>query len=272
METRKIAEFQKTVWNFYEARGRHGLPWRLPEADGSFDPYKILVSEVMLQQTQVPRVLPKYEEFLAKFPDVGSLARTKLGDVLAVWGGLGYNRRAKFLWQAAQKIEQDFAGIFPQEAAELQKLPGIGSNTAGAIIAYSFNWPEIFIETNIRTVFIHHFFEDKKGVSDKEIVELVEKTIDKSEPRLWFWALMDYGSFLKQTVGNLNKASKSYAKQSKFKGSRRQLRGEIIRQLLAEPAGKTGFTISDERLEAVLTELVREGLIEQHSKIYSISR
>lgn len=272
MDARKIAEFRKTVWDFYREHGRHELPWRLPEVDGSFDSYKILVSEVMLQQTQVPRALPKYEEFLAKFPNVSSLARAKLGEVLAVWNGLGYNRRAKFLWLAAQTIEQKYAGTFPRTAQELQKLPGAGPNTAGAIVVYSFNQPEVFIETNIRTVFIHHFLKDQRDISDKVILELAKETLDYEWPRVWFWALMDYGSYLKQTVGNLNWASKSYAKQSKFAGSRRQLRGTIIRALLEKPykADELAKLLPDERLPAVAAELADEGLIRKTGERFSL--
>lgn len=274
MKAREVAAFRQTVWDFYREHGRHDLPWRVAESDGSFDPYKILVSEIMLQQTQVPRVIPKYQEFLAKFPNVQILAAANLGEVLAVWNGLGYNRRAKFLWQAAQKIEQSFSGTFPRTVPELQKLPGVGPNTAGAIIVYSFNQPEIFVETNIRTVFIHHFFQGQTQVSDKDILLLVAKTLPDEErkERRWFWALMDYGNYLKQTVGNVNQASKSYAKQSKFAGSRRQLRGAIIRVLLEKPRRQDELMtmLPDERLATVLAELTREGLIRQTGKRFSV--
>jgi A/G-specific adenine glycosylase len=317
MDERTRAEFREAVWDFYHDHGRHDLPWRLPEADGSFDPYKILVSEIMLQQTQVPRVILKYEAFLAKFPDVKSLAVANLGEVLSAWNGLGYNRRAKFLLSAAQKTMRDFGGTFPADAAELQQLPGVGANTAGAVAVYAFNQPAAFIETNIRTVFIHHFFGEQKrnprhqtrhsrrggnlvdnlslraaytstgspvkpgmtvqketGVSDSVILELVGETLDREQPRIWFWSLMDYGSFLKQTVGNLNRASKSYAKQSKFAGSRRQLRGAIIRMLLERSctAAELAAALPDERLDAVLAELTREGFLRQTGKRFSIAR
>src|SRR5581483_10081855 len=114
MNTRQRESFQQTIWQFYEAHGRHDLPWRLPAADGSFDPYTILVSEIMLQQTQVPRVMPKYSEFLATFPTAEALASVPLGPVLGVWNGLGYNRRAKFLWSAAKAITHEWQGVFPK--------------------------------------------------------------------------------------------------------------------------------------------------------------
>jgi A/G-specific adenine glycosylase len=272
MEARKIAVFRQTVREFYRQHARHDLPWRLSELDGSFDPYKILVSEVMLQQTQVSRVVPKYASFLKTFPTIQALTAAPLGDVLAAWNGLGYNRRASFLWRAAQMIVDDWSGSFPTSVQELQKLPGVGANTAGAVAAYSFNLPEVFIETNIRTVFIHHFFKDQVDIPDAEIRQLVTETIDKQNPREWYWALMDYGAFLKQTVGNLNRSSKSYAKQSKFVGSARQLRGAVIRELLDEPRTKAELAaaLPDERLETVLANLSREGLIRQTGERFSV--
>ena len=254
-------EFLEALWGFYARSGRGDLPWRLPESDDGFDPYKIMVSELMLQQTQVSRVVPKYEAFLERFPNAKTLAAAELGDVLRAWQGLGYNRRAKFLWQAAQAVTA--LGVFPATPDELVKLPGVGANTAGAIAAYAYNQPVVFVETNIRTVYIHHFFADRSGIADKEILALVEQTVDREQPREFYWALMDYGSHLKATVGNLNNASKHYAKQSAFHGSRRQLRGQVLRVLSAKalPLGKLQALITDDRLEAVLLELVRESLV-----------
>ena len=273
MDERKVVEFKETVWDFYHDHGRHDLPWRLAEADESFDPYKILVSEIMLQQTQVSRVIPKYVQFLGRFPNISSLAIAPLGDVLTLWNGLGYNRRAKFLLHAAQKIVQEFGGNFPTNMNELQRLPGVGMNTAGAVASYAFNQPLVFIETNIRTVFIHHFFKDEVDIPDIAIRTLVEQTLDREHPREWYWALMDYGSFLKQTVGNLSRASKSYVRQSKFTGSRRQLRGAIIRVLLSKSYTRMALVseLPDERLDAVLTELINEGLIHQDGEHFSVA-
>jgi A/G-specific adenine glycosylase len=255
--------FQTTVREYYRVHGRHDLPWRLPEPGGRFDPYKVIVSELMLQQTQVSRVIPKYEAFLGRFPTVSSLAKAPLADVLRAWSGLGYNRRAKFLHQASQIITDDYNGEFPQDPAALQTLPGIGPNTAGAILAYAFNEPVIFVETNVRTVFIHHFFHDQTGISDKTILELVSQTLDRRQPREWYWALMDYGSCLKQTVGNPNRRSRQYTAQSKFEGSRRQIRGQIIKLLGSNAYTKANLRqqIPDDRLESVIDELLQEGLI-----------
>lgn len=232
------AGFKKLIYDHYKKQGRN-LPWRIPSLklrkDKSLDPYKILVSEIMLQQTQVDRVIQKYQEFIKKFPTLYSLAEAKRIDVLHAWQGLGYNRRALYLKKIAEEITNHNPsflkrGIKPEE---LERLKGIGKNTAASICAFAFNMPVVFIETNIRTVFLKHFFPYGENVHDAEILKLVEKTLDTKDPRQWYWALMDYGSYLKHTQGNLNRLqSAQYAKQSKFKGSRRELRGRIIKTLL----------------------------------------
>ena len=258
----KVEELKAAAIAYYQAHGRHDLPWRQPEPDGSFDPYKILVSEIMLQQTQVSRVIPKYREFLSRFPSFEILAAAPLGEVLKVWNGLGYNRRAKYLWQAAQKVASDYRGQLPDRVEALTALPGIGANTAGAILAYAFNLPRPFIETNIRTVFIYHCYADAPAVSDRQILDLVSATLP-AHPREWYWALMDYGSHLKQAVGNLNMLSKHYTKQSRFEGSRRQIRGQILRLLAQRPHTNAELSehLADERLAAVLQDLEQEGFI-----------
>lgn len=269
-----ITTFKKTVWAYYQAHGRHDLPWRLSQTDGIFDPYRILVSELMLQQTQVSRVIPKFTQFIVAFPNTYALAHAPLGEVLMHWSGLGYNRRAKFLWQAAQMIETEYGGLFPQDVAELKRLPGVGPHTAGAIAAYAFNEPTVFVETNIRTVFIHHFFPKEVSVADTMLVPLIAASVDTAHAREWYWALMDYGTYLKQTAGNAARASKTYTRQSPFQGSRRQLRGNILRALLERPRSEnelaTAFT--DERRTAVLHDLVQEGLIQVTNAGYAVSR
>jgi A/G-specific adenine glycosylase len=267
-----VTDFQTTVWDYFQKHGRHSLPWRMPDARGQFDPYHIMVSELMLQQTQVARVLPKYQEFLQQFPSLQALAASDIGEVLKAWSGLGYNRRAKFLWQAATEIVTRFHAEFPTATADLVSLPGIGKNTAGAIQAYAFNQPVIFVETNIRTVFIHHFFTNQVDVTDAVITELVAQTVDTDNPREWYWALMDYGSYLKKSVGNNTAQSKHYAKQSMFHGSRRQIRGQVLKQLTAGSKSfeSLQFRIADERLEGVLGELLSERLIKHNGADYSL--
>ena len=260
-------KFQQTVWDYYHEHGRD-LPWRNPEPDGSYDPYKIMVSEVMLQQTQAARVIPKYHEFLMRFPTAHQLAAAPLADVLVAWSGLGYNRRAKFLWQASQQIGERF----PDTIQGLTALPGVGINTAGAILAYAHNQPVVFIETNIRSVYIHHFFADRDDIHDKELTSLVADTLDREHPREWFWALMDYGVYLKATIGNSSRSSKHYAKQSTFQGSKRQIRGQVIKWLTLSPSTlrelKAGIT--DDRVQAVVDDLIHEELIRNRDGVLSL--
>ena len=261
--------WQQTVWDYYGEHGRHDLPWRKPGPDGAFDPYKVTVSEIMLQQTQVSRVVPKYQQFLAHFPTVRSLAQAELSEVIVAWSGLGYNRRAKFLWQTARMIVSEYSGVLPQTISELVKLPGVGANTAGAIAAYAYNKPVVFVETNVRTVLIHHLFADETNITDKALIPCLQDAVDAvvhnddQSVREWYWAVMDYGTFLKQTVGNLSQQSAHYAKQSAFKGSRRQVRGVVLRALAT--GSLTGKQLAehsaDKRLQAVLDDLTREAII-----------
>jgi A/G-specific adenine glycosylase len=216
----------------------------------------------MLQQTQVHRVVPKFLEFISLFPDFPALAKAPLSEVLIAWQGLGYNRRAKYLHELAKAVVT--RGGLPDTQDELVKLPGIGKNTSGAILAYAFDQPVVYIETNIRTVYLHHFFADRFDVDDKELLPIIERTLDRDEPRAWYSALMDYGTFLKkQGLGRLD-ASKHYKKQSKFEGSVRQMRGAILRALADSPMGHDELltlVYGDTRVEAVIARLQTEKLI-----------
>lgn len=270
----QISRFQRQVKQYYHQNGRHGLLWRLPDQTGGFDPYKILVSEVMLQQTQVGRVTVKYQEFLRVFPNLQTLARGAFPDVLRAWSGLGYNRRAQYLHRAGGLIMRDFGGRIPENTEQLVHLPGIGPNTAAAILTYSFNKPVVFIETNIRTVYLHHFFADEKEVPDSRLLPYIGATLDTKNPRQWYWALMDYGSFLKTSVSNPSRRSRHYSKQSAFEGSRRQIRGKVLKTLLENSRTPEQLKkyIADERLESVLQELAKEGLIRFNARTYSLGK
>lgn len=228
----------------------------------------------MLQQTQVSRVLLKYKEFLRIFSTVRSLAHAPLADVLRVWSGLGYNRRAKFLHQMAQAVVGEHKGKFPTTIEGLQSLPGVGPYTAGAIYAFAYDKPHPVIETNIRTVYLHHFFAEKTAVSDKELFPIIEATLQTTHPREWYWALMDYGSYLKSTGIKNNAKSKHYTKQSAFVGSKRQVRGAIMRELLKGPStiAKITKNINKEKetIQTVLEDLVKEGMIAKKINNYSI--
>ena len=247
-------KFQEIIWNYYR-ENRRDLPWRRTS-----NPYRILVSEVMLQQTQVSRVIVKYKEFLKRFPTVQKLAQGSVSDVLHAWQGLGYNRRGLYLHNAAIQIVEKWKGQFPQDQKLLSTLPGVGVNTAGAICAYAFNMPTVFIETNIRKVYIHHFFKDVEKVSDRSILELVDKTLDISNPREWYWGLMDYGTYLSKNVLNPNRQSKHYIRQSKFEGSNRQLRGRLLRYLLQRKSVTLDEITKEVNLAAELIKAVTDGL------------
>lgn len=261
--------FLEDLWGYYAQHARHDLPWRLPEPNGTYDPYKILVSEIMLQQTQVQRVTPKFHAFLQAFPTVEALALAELGDVLRMWQGLGYNRRAKYLWEAAKQIAK--LGGFPKNHKELVSLPGIGPNTAGAIQTYAFNEPVVFIETNVRTVYIHAFFSNEIDVTDTAIAELVAETVDQKNPREFYWALMDYGSYLKKHVRN-NSQSKHYTKQSAFEGSNRQIRGMVLKELTEGSKSLSALAkqINDQRLTSVVATLENEQMITRKGKTISL--
>lgn len=245
------------------------FPWRK-----TVDPYRILVSEIMLQQTQTERVVPKYRAFLKAFPTVRALAAAPLAAVLRAWSGLGYNRRAKMLHAAARAIVAEHGGAVPKTFAELHALPGVGPYTAGAVLAFAHNIPHPIIETNIRTVYLHHFFKGKHGVTDAEILALVDATLDRTNPRRFYTALMDYGATLKRSMGNLNVRSKSYTKQSAFKGSARQLRGVLIRALGERPMGARALariaTVPVPQVEAQLAALAREGLVRKRARTWGL--
>ena len=227
----------------------------------------------MLQQTQVSRVLPKYQEFMQRFPTIQDLAAAPLSDVLSSWSGLGYNRRAKFLHAAAGKVVSDFGGKLPESREQLVSLPGVGPNTAGAILAYAFNQPVIFIETNIRTVLFHHFFADRTDIDDRELLPILQQACDAEHPREWYWALMDYGTHLKLTAGGNISQSRHYARQSKFEGSRRQVRGQVLRELTAGARGVVELIelLADERAQSVIDDLHREGLVEQEAGLIRLT-
>lgn len=251
--------FRKLVLAHYTTHGRHALPWRATR-----DPYHILVSEVMLQQTQVERVIPYYEAWLKEFPTAQALAKAPLSRVLRAWQGLGYNRRARMLHEAGKEIAK--RGM-PKTAAELEALPGVGPYTARAVAAFAYNEDGIFIETNIRTVITHHFFPGSEKVSDNDILPILKRTYPKGKAREWYAALMDYGSHLKRSGVRINTRSKHYAKQTKFQGSTREARGAILKALVLgprEPDLLINLFGSKRRtqMRTQLASMTKEGMIE----------
>lgn len=228
----------------------------------------------MLQQTQVSRVAEKYPSFIKQFPTFRSLAEASRADVLRAWQGMGYNRRALNMQRAAEIIMRTHSGKLPSDPALLYALPGIGEATAGSIAAFAFNAPVPFIETNIRRVFIHFFFPRSRKVSDERILKLVRATLDKHNPREWYYALMDYGTMLARSEKvNPNTRSKRYRAQPAFRGSQRALRGAILKLLLQSGAQSEAriavlLTESQERVRLILESLVAEQFIVFRDKRY----
>ncbi len=294
----EVHAFRAAVYRFYRREGRHELAWRLTD-----DPYWILLSEIMLQQTQVSRVAVRYEEFLSLFPSFEALAAASLRDVLAAWRGLGYNRRARFLHELAGVVVRDYGGRLPEDIPSLRALPGIGEYTASAVACFAFGAPVAVIETNIRRAIIYSFFSKEFGdspsqrfaadsggseirpadfperreeflprevpeaVHDREVRDIAEQVLDRAYPAQWNYALMDYGQALSAHVPNPNRHSAHYTRQSRFEGSRRQVRGAILK-VLSSVAFATEQTLADEtgfaheRLHSVLLDLRREGFVE----------
>lgn len=266
----RLGEFTETVWS----RGRElyrDLPWR-----NTFDPYAILLSEIMLQQTQVVRVLGRWEQWLEVFPTVADLAMAPLPPVLELWQGMGYNRRALNLKRCAEEVVTTHGSEIPRDKKALLALPGIGPSTSAGVRIFAFQQPDMYLETNVRAVFIHEFFSEHETVSDRELVPLVEAACpDDGRVRDWYYALLDYGAYLKKTTVNPTRKSRQYTRQSKFEGSHRQKRAYLLRcvidgaltsQELAESLARSELEAgreapSPEETQAILCELEREGFI-----------
>ncbi|GMO52292.1 MAG: endonuclease III [Termitinemataceae bacterium] len=221
-------QFRKRIYQFYEKSGRD-FPWR--SADAS--PWGILVSEFMLQQTQTSRVCDYWKHWLELWPHPADFAGAPLSHALREWSGLGYNRRCLNLHKTAAIIAEEHGGIVPRTPEDLQKLPGIGAYTAGAIACFAYQHSSVFIETNIRAALIHCFFSNRmeNPVHDDELVPILDAALDRANPRLFYWALMDYGAALKKAGQNAARNSVHYTRQSRFEGSFRQKRGALLRSL-----------------------------------------
>jgi A/G-specific adenine glycosylase len=264
-----LKKFRVIIYGYYRKHKRD-FPWRHTD-----DPYHILVSEIMLQQTQTGRVAEKYVEFINAFPTIEALAAASMQEVMAVWQGMGYNRRARYLHELAALVVESHGGGIPETPEELALLPGIGKATAASICAFAFNRPVVFIETNIRAVFIHFFFHNGQNVSDRDILPLAEESLDRKEPRHWYSALMDYGAMLKKRHPNPSRKSAHHQKQKPFEGSRRQLRGLVLRTILDHP----GITVKrlshiigkpEDAVASVIDALAIEGLVRKKGKVLNI--
>ena len=265
-----IRTFQNIIYSYFNQYGRD-FPFR-----NEINPYNVVISEIMLQQTQTNRVVEKFQQFIQKFPDFQSLANAPLNEVLKVWQGLGYNRRAVALKKIAERVVNEFDGILPADIDILKSFPQIGHNTASSIVAFAFNMPTFFIEVNIRRVYIYYFFPGKSSIKDSAIVPIVRRTLDSSNVRKWYYALTDYGVMLKKTHPELNKRSAHYRKQSKFKGSRREIRGKILKLLIASSSLTEAeifkeLKINSKKLKEILNLLIKEGFIKQEKHGFSIT-
>jgi len=269
----KQEAFKKEVWDYYRDHGRHDMAWRHDTS-----PYAIVVSEIMLQQTQVSRVEIKFSSWMKRFPTWKALAAAPVKDVLQEWSGLGYNRRALFLKRVAEAVAARKPAELPQTFDELIELPGIGPNTAGAILAYAFNKPQPFIETNIRSSYIHFFFpKSRTKIADAKLMPLIEETLAdpyiQKHSREWHWALMDYGSYIKSLHPNPSRKSAHHVKQSVFKGSNRELRANILKFILEKPRTlkeiKTAFKdYPATQIDENVHNLLKEGFIRGVSGTY----
>lgn len=266
----RLEEFSATVWE----RGRElyrDLPWR-----DTHDPYAILLSEVMLQQAQVSRVMGRWEQWLETFPTIADLASAPLPPVLELWQGMGYNRRALNLKRCAEEVVAMHDGVVPSDKKALLALPGIGPSTSAGVRIFAFRQPDMYLETNVRAVFIHELFPGRESVADKELVSLVEATCPQdARVRAWYYALLDYGAYLKKTMPNPTRRSRHYTRQSKFEGSHRQKRAYLLRRViddalstedlardLAQSERASGRQEpSVEEVRAILDELEREGFV-----------
>lgn len=271
-----IKRFQKLILDWHE-KNRRSMPWRQTR-----DPYKILVSEMMLQQTQVSRVIPKYKEFLSSFPTVQSLAKGPDKKLLAVWSGLGYWRRVRFLKETAKAVVKNHSGKFPKDIATLKTLPGIGPYTAGALACFAFNNPDAFIDTNIRRVYLHCFFPNQKNVHDKEILAIAQKAVWQTNPREWHYALFDYGATV-LSDRSINKRSRHYTRQSAFTGSLRSFRAKTLQLLLKTPKNKMGQkellgwleeeirqAAKDYSAQQVIESLVKDSLVKKSKNSFTL--
>jgi A/G-specific adenine glycosylase len=264
-----IEEFRKVILSNYEEAGRV-FPWK-----GNVSPWGIMVSEFMLQQTQTERVVPYWKRWMEIWPTPAALAAASMEDALREWSGLGYNRRCKFLKQCAVHIALENKGEVPDTPETLLSLPGVGPYMAGAIACFAYNYPSVFIETNIRSTIIHFFFPGRTGVRDSEIFPILQAVLVRDNPRLWYYALMDYGAALKKITANPGRRSAHYARQSPFKGSLRQARGKVLRTLAAEGAlnaeeiGVKGG-LKREELYKALEALKKESMVAETGGVYRI--
>jgi A/G-specific adenine glycosylase len=265
-----LSLFREHIHHFYQSHGRQ-FAWRQTR-----DPYQILLSEVMLQQTQTTRVEPKYELFVSLWPTLKDLAGASTLELLTHWKGLGYNRRALYLQRTAQ-MSEEWGWTLPNDEATLRALPGVGKATSAALLAFAFDQRSIYLETNVRRVILHCFFSDQEGVRDRQVEEVLARLIaEEEDPKSWYYGLLDYGVLLKTLVPNPNRRSAHYTRQSAFENSNRQIRGMLI-HLLTESGRSSEERIIEmlcrfeaDRITGCLAQLSEEGFVEERGGVYGI--
>lgn len=261
--TSKIEKFHEKLFTWFE-KNKKDYPWRQ-----TTDPYHIMVSEFMLQQTQTGRVVPKYEAFIERFPTLESLATAENRDVLELWSGLGYNRRAIWLKEAAQTIHP--LGEFPKTPKELKKIKGIGDYTSRAILIFTYNQDIATVDTNIRRIFIHEGFASQE-TSDKELFQIAEKLLPHGKSKEYHSALMDYGNTI---LTSAKTKIKPKTVQGKFAGSNRQYRGRIVKYLTGHLMGTKAEIIKncqvpEEKIDQILSKLEKDGLIKKEKESFTL--
>lgn len=270
------------IINFVQTVHERGLElyrafaWR--EID---DPYAVLLSEIMLQQTQTARVERYFEDWMQRFPSIDALSAASTTDILSAWQGLGYNRRGLMLKKLADEVAETRAGALPETYEEMLKLPGVGPATAAGVMAFAHNMPSAYLETNVRTVVLHELMPEHDEVSDKIVTEIVKRASVCAgelgiDARAWNYALLDYGVWLKKNYPNPSRRSKHHTKQSKFEGSHRQKRAALLREILSQP----GMNVSElearlpwslDEFEEALNDLLKEGFVEENDERFSVA-
>ena len=264
------------------ARDGRELPWRRTR-----DPYAVLVSEIMLQQTQVSRVLEAYPRFLQRFPTLAALARASLGDVLRAWSGLGYNRRARDLWRTARSGP----GVVPSTRPGLDALPGIGRYTAGAVACFAFDLAEPFADTNVGRVLGRLVLGHPASANVAEAID--GELLPRRRAARWHHALMDFGATVclaraprcdrcplaRSCVANARGTATVAAapkRQAAFATSDRRVRGAILRALAPSQDGLTvgalGAAVGDGRVSRLVGDLLADGLVERGGRRVRLPR
>jgi len=270
---REVRRFQWLLFRWYKTYQRD-LPWRK-----THDPYKILVSEVMLQQTQVPRVIPKYVVFIKRYPTAASFAKAPTADILRLWSGLGYNRRAIYLKRATEIIADEWHNQWPRTIGELQKLPGVGLYTAGAILSFAFNKDVPLADVNMERVIGRIFVGPVwPKLSQKQLLAVIAQVLPKNKSRLFPHAVMDLGAALnanddflaiwrKEFPALFIREPKTENRQPKWQGSNRQIRGAVLKSLQGGTKSTQDLSmelsVSLSRLNELVSALASDGLVKK---------